>query len=234
MKSLLNYCVVMTALLMIASLASCGKKTEEKPLPGGANVHFYETFTHDEMAQQIDSLIDAVSKQESEQAAQSLQIMKEGTALTGSTVLLCASESDTAFVNQMFAKYSKGILREDLKPAWTFKTARPYGNKFGLVALRTDESGQPGMTGKTITHVNVNDPQGNEYSISMRMNAEGAKEWARFTEANVGKHIAIVFDGKVYSDPMVRNRIDGGTTEITGSFTKQEAEDFTKAIKGEK
>ena len=237
MKSLRVFCVAITVLTLVASLVACGKMSKKEPLPGGVKVQFYETYNKGEVKDQINSLIDAVSKQEGEQSAQSLKKMCDETEEMAPNlqVLLYASEADTAFVNEMIDKYRNGTMKVDLKTAWTIKPENTkYGKKFELVALKaTGASGMPSMTGETITDVEVEKVQG-QYSISIIMNDQGAKEWARLTEKNINKNIAIVFNGKVYSYPNVRSRVDGGRTQIAGNFTKQDADELASALKGEK
>ena len=71
-------------------------------------------------------------------------------------------------------------------------------------------------------------------SVSMTMNAEGASIWARLTKDNIGKQVAIVLDGLVYSYPTVNTEITGGSSEITGNFDVQEAEDLANVLKSGK
>ena len=71
-------------------------------------------------------------------------------------------------------------------------------------------------------------------SVSMNMNAEGASIWAHLTKDNIGKQVAIVLDGLVYSYPTVNTEITGGSSEITGNFDVQEAEDLANVLKSGK
>ena len=66
--------------------------------------------------------------------------------------------------------------------------------------------------------------------VSMTMNGEGTQEWARLTGENIGKCIAIVLDGYVYSAPRVNTKIDKGSSQITGDFTIQEAKDLANVL----
>ena len=61
------------------------------------------------------------------------------------------------------------------------------------------------------------------YEVDMQFNAGGTTKWASITQANVGKQIAIVLDGRVVSAPVVENAIVGGDSQITGSFTADQA-----------
>ena len=70
--------------------------------------------------------------------------------------------------------------------------------------------------------------------VSMTMNAEGAKQWKRLTAENIGKSVAIVLDGYVYSYPTVQAEIAGGRSQITGNFTVNEAKDLANILKSGK
>ncbi len=83
---------------------------------------------------------------------------------------------------------------------------------------------EPELTGEVIVDARATfDPTTNSPIVLMTMNADGAERWARITGANVGKRIAIVLDGRVYSAPVVQTRITGGRSQITGLASIQEA-----------
>ena len=65
----------------------------------------------------------------------------------------------------------------------------------------------------------------------MSMNSEGARRWAALTKANVGKAIAIVLDGVVYTSPRILGEIDGGQSSITGHFTIEDTKDLANTLK---
>jgi SecD/SecF fusion protein len=71
-------------------------------------------------------------------------------------------------------------------------------------------------------------------AIKMNMTSVGAKTWARLTGKNVGRPIAIALDDIVYTAPKVNNAIEGGNSEITGSFTVEEAQDLANILKSGK
>jgi preprotein translocase subunit SecD len=83
---------------------------------------------------------------------------------------------------------------------------------------------EPELTGDVITDARATfDPTTHAPIVLMDMNTEGAERWARITGANVGKKIAIVLDGRVYSAPVVQTKITGGRSQITGMSSVQEA-----------
>ncbi len=80
------------------------------------------------------------------------------------------------------------------------------------------------LTGEVITNAMATfDAMQNQPIVNMQMNAEGAERWARITGANVGKRIAVVLDGRVYTAPNVNDKITGGRSQITGMADIQEA-----------
>jgi len=83
---------------------------------------------------------------------------------------------------------------------------------------------EPELTGGVITDAMANiDPSSSSPIVSMTMNSEGATDWARITGANIGKRIAIMLDGVVFSAPVVRSKITGGRSQIEGMANMEEA-----------
>ena len=82
----------------------------------------------------------------------------------------------------------------------------------------------PELTGGVVTDANANiDPSTSAPIVNMTMNSEGATDWARITGANVGKRIAIMLDGVVFTAPNVKGKIPGGRSQIEGSESLEEA-----------
>ena len=83
---------------------------------------------------------------------------------------------------------------------------------------------EPELTGGVITDAQANiDPNTSTPIVTMTMNSEGATEWARITGANVGKRIAIMLDGAIFSAPVVKGKITGGRSQIEGMADLNEA-----------
>jgi len=83
---------------------------------------------------------------------------------------------------------------------------------------------EPELTGGVIVNAQSNiDPSTSAPIVNMEMNTEGATEWARITGANIGKRIAIILDGVVFSAPNVQGKIPGGRSQITGMANVEEA-----------
>ncbi|HET6566830.1 MAG TPA: protein translocase subunit SecD [Rhodothermales bacterium] len=87
------------------------------------------------------------------------------------------------------------------------------------------------LTGDVITDARVQFNETNQAEVSMTMNSEGARDWARITGANVNRPIAIVLDNRVYSYPRVINRIPNGRSSITGLDSREEAQDVVTILK---
>ncbi|MBQ7448723.1 MAG: protein translocase subunit SecDF [Paludibacteraceae bacterium] len=144
---------------------------------------------------------------------------------------------DSAAVNAMlYSQTAKSILPRDLKFAWTVKAIDATESVYQLIALRqVNRDGRASLEGDVITDARADFSQTSAYAnVSMSMNAEGAKAWARITKDNIGKSIAIVLDGYVYSYPTVQNEITGGNSQITGNFTVEEAKDLANTLKSGK
>ena len=143
-----------------------------------------------------------------------------------------AHYTDTAKVMAMLtSQVAKSILPRDLNLCWTVKAIDPAEAYYQLVALKSQTSGRPSLEGDVITDARADFGQTSAYAnVSMTMNAEGARDWQRITRDNIGKSIAIVLDGYVYSFPTVQNEIAGGNSQITGNFTVEEAKDLANTL----
>jgi preprotein translocase subunit SecD len=116
----------------------------------------------------------------------------------------------------------KNLIPPDFEFVWSAKpfTAQDGNQYYNLLAVKKE----PEITGKVITEARATiDPDNNSPIVIMRMNSEGAREWARITGANINKHIAIILDGTAYSWPVVRTKIVGGSSQIEGLDSPEEA-----------
>ena len=150
-----------------------------------------------------------------------------------------AHYADTAQINKIFAMPQiKQLFPPEFKPMWTVKASEMdvNGNIFELVAIKaTSRDGKAPLDGGVVTDARVQyGNTGASPQVSMSMNTEGANIWARMTKENIGRQIAIVLDGMVYSYPNVQNEITGGSSQITGNFTLEEAEDLANVLKSGK
>lgn len=142
-----------------------------------------------------------------------------------------ASEFDRQTINNYLAMPEvKAAIPSDISFQWS---AKPIGNQsgvniFGLYALEAKAA----MDGGSI--VDARATIGTEFNrpeVSMKMDADGAREWAYVTGANVDKPIAIVLDGTVFSAPRVNQKITGGNSSISGLENIEEARDLENVLK---
>ena len=147
-----------------------------------------------------------------------------------------ASVRDTAAINKLIhSALAKQVLPSDLKLLWSAKPADHLNvkNIYELHALKvTTSTGRAPLEGDVITDAKDEfEPTTGTPCVSMKMNTEGARRWAQMTKANVGKAIAIVLDGVVYSAPRVNGEIAGGSSQITGNFTIEDTKDLANTLK---
>ena len=159
---------------------------------------------------------------------------------TGNACIGFATAVDTAKVNRYLSMPQVAeIFPAEFRPMWSVKPSEMFeaDNVFELVAIKsTSRDGKAKLDGGVVTDARVVYDHGTngEPSVSMSMNAEGANIWARMTGDNVGRQIAIVLDGMVYSYPNVNSAITGGQSSITGHFTPEEATDLVNVLKSGK
>ena len=155
----------------------------------------------------------------------------------GNACIGFAHYADTAKINKYLSMPQiKGIFPPEFTPMWTVKASEWAGeNIFELVAIKsTSRDGKAPLDGGSVTDARVQYGNNGSPEVSMSMNAEGANTWARMTKDNIGRQIAIVLDGMVYSYPTVQSEISGGSSQITGNFTIEEAEDLANVLKSGK
>jgi preprotein translocase subunit SecD len=114
------------------------------------------------------------------------------------------------------------IIPNDMQFVWSAKPRMVSGGKryFTLYPVKVSAE----LTGGVITNARATlDPSFNQPIVTMEMNSEGSREWARITGANIGKRLAIVLDNAVFSAPVVRNKIIGGHSQIEGMDNLDEA-----------
>lgn len=232
-----------------------------KLLQGTANLEFFETYTLADLQKSLQSLSNAtagsVEKEEAavadtaavaeaDSAAKAAPAKAEKLTVRplaqllwangqiGGPVIGTVSVQDTALVNKiMNSKEAKQMLPTNLKARWSVKSIDEKGRYFNLVALKTNQ-GRPALGGDVVTDASsdFDNMQGNV--VSMSMNDEGARQWARVTQQNLNKAVAIVLDEQVYSYPNVNSVIEGGRSQITGHFTVEEAKDLANVLKSGK
>ncbi|MFO7846166.1 MAG: protein translocase subunit SecD [Balneolaceae bacterium] len=141
-----------------------------------------------------------------------------------------AAGQDTAQVNQLlFQEEVQDMMPRNARLMWG---AQPFATDqglelFELIPVRS----QVEMTGDVISEAEVSfDPNTNAAEVSMTMDSDGARRWSRITGANIGRPVAIVLDGYVYSYPNVISKINNGRSSITGLGGVTEAEDLVNIL----
>ena len=142
---------------------------------------------------------------------------------------------DTAEISKLIhSPLAKQVLPSDLRLLWSAKPADHVNSKniYELHALRvTSADGRAPLEGDVVTDAEDKFDNFGKPEVSMSMNSEGAREWAQLTKANIGKAIAIVLDGVVYSAPRVNGEITGGQSSISGNFTIEDTKDLANTLK---
>ena len=147
-----------------------------------------------------------------------------------------AAAADTALINQyLHMPEVAALFPAEFRPMWSVKPTSYIKNSniYELVAIKaSSRDGKAPLDGGVVTNARVeyDNRRGGEPGVSMTMNAEGANIWARLTKENIGRQVAIVLDGTVYSYPTVQTEITGGSSSITGNFTIEEATDLANVL----
>ena len=166
-----------------------------------------------------------------------LMISNSNGQLVPTPAIGVVSVRDTATVMEYLnMRKVKEVLPRELAFRWTVKPVDQKGLYYELVAIKvTDRDGKAPLEGNVITDARDDlDQISARSTVSMTMNPEGAKAWAKLTKENIGRSIAIVLDDMVYSFPNVNTEITGGRSEISGNFTPQEAKDLANVLKSGK
>ena len=193
-----------------------------------------------------DSLAAALKGENKAQSVDLAQIKKEHPLLAvlqvnssgQGPVVAYANYKDTADINKYLSmKEIQAELPKDLRLKWGVSAYEydPKGQTFELYAIRsTERNGRAPLEGDVVVSAKDEYDQFGKPAVSMSMNTDGARRWAQLTKQNIGKSIAIVLDGYVYSAPNVNTEITGGNSQITGHFTPEQAKDLANVLKSGK
>ena len=160
--------------------------------------------------------------------------------MRGNACIGFAAAADTAQINKYLRMPEiEAIFPPEFRPMWSVQPSEymQSDNIYELIAIKsTSRDGKAPLDGGSVTdaHVDYDQRRGGYPGVSMTMNAEGANVWARLTKENIGRQVAIVLDGTVYSYPTVQTEITGGSSSITGHFSIEEATDLTNVLKSGK
>ena len=175
----------------------------------------------------VNQLLDEGEQPQGQTGNPLLEVMQP----VGQSVIFGAvAAEDTAEVNQLLSRPAvQEMLPRNIELMYTANEESTQGgeDRFFLLGVREEAE----LTGEVITDARVTFSQTNEAQVSMTMNSEGARTWARITGANVNEPVAVVLDNVVYSYPTIMGRIPGGRTQITGLASRQEAQDIVTVLK---
>ncbi len=226
-----------------------------KLLQGSANLEFWETYDAKEIIpylQSADAKIKSILSNEpmpndtlvadsaiTEQAPKVEAVAAQKTNTSGQGPIVgYAHYKDTAEINKYFAM--QAVLNDfpkELRLKWGVSAAEfdPKAQTFELYAIKsTERNGKAPLEGDVVNDAKDEYDQWGKPAVSMEMNTDGARRWALLTKQNIGKSIAIVLDGYVYSAPNVNSEITGGRSQITGHFTPEQAKDLANVLKSGK
>ncbi len=217
-------------------------------LKSSANLEFFEVYNYNEIAGDLQNFATQYAAQDSVNHLNVIALLG-GAQRSGSPVVGMVTPSNKMLVDSvMHSDLAKKLLPSDLSLVWSVKPAEfPRTDAKGnvmkkangedikdayweLVALKGDAA----LEGDAVTSASseYDNMQGN--MVNMKMTNRGAQEWATITRNNIGRAIAIVLDNNVYSFPNVNNEITGGSSQITGNFTPEEANDLANVLKSGK
>jgi SecD/SecF fusion protein len=217
-------------------------------LKSSANLEFFEVYNYNEIANDLNSFAMAWAQQDTVNHTNLIELLG-GPQRSGSPVIGLVTPANRALVDSILSSpLAKQKLPSDFSAVWEVKAVdypvfdaqgnvmkkangedrtTPY---WQLIALKGDAA----LQGDAVTSATSEFDNMRGNTVSMRMNDSGAQAWATLTRNNIGRPIAIVLDNNVYSYPNVNNEITGGSSEITGNFTPEEANDLANVLKSGK
>ncbi len=217
-------------------------------LKSSANLEFYEVYNYNEILPELAAFAEAYAAQDTINHTNVIALLG-GRQREGSPVVGLVSPANQALVDSIFASpLAKSKLPSDLSLVWEVKPVEiPLTDAQGNPIKKNDKEyrttpywqlialkGEAALEGDAVTSANSEYDNMRGNVVNMRMNDRGAREWATLTRNNIGRPIAIVLDNHVYSYPNVNNEITGGSSEITGNFTPEEANDLANVLKSGK
>ena len=219
-----------------AKLAAIAAPVKETPAEEAAAEEKKEASTEDiAAALEGETAEQAASQDElaaSHPLASVLQLNNSG------CVVGYAHYKDTAAINSMLANPEvKKILPRDLRLYWGVRAidAETTNLFYELYAIKsTQRNGRAPLEGDVVVSAADTYDQYGRPCVTMSMNTDGARRWANLTKNNIGRAIAIVLDGCVYSAPNVNSEISGGRSEITGNFTIEQTKDLANVLRSGK
>lgn len=217
-------------------------------LKSSANLEFFEVYNYNEIKNDLNAFAQAFAAQDTVSKTNLIQLLG-GPQRDGSPVIGLVAPADRRMVDSILnTPLAKQKLPSDFRAVWEVKaTEMPIADANGQPVKKSDGTykttpywqliaikGEAALEGDAVVSASseFDNMQGN--MVNMRMNDAGAQAWATITRNNIGRPIAIVLDNAVYSFPNVNNEITGGSSQITGNFTPEEANDLANVLKSGK
>ncbi len=217
-------------------------------LKSSANLEFFEVYNYNEIKNDLNAFAMAYAAQDTVNKLNLVELLG-GPQRDGSPVIGLVTPANRMMVDSILnSPLAKQKLPSDFHAVWEVKaTEIPMADKNGQPVKKSDGSykttpywqlialkGEAALEGDAVVSASseFDNMQGN--MVNMRMNDSGAQAWATITRNNIGRPIAIVLDNAVYSFPNVNNEITGGSSQITGNFTPEEANDLANVLKSGK
>jgi preprotein translocase subunit SecD len=214
-------------------------------IPG--NLEFWETYSSNELIKYFSSaneLLAAIQYSQTEKHNNEnplfmyLHLLQKNdkNIINNDPRIGYSSINDTARINQILKMNQfKAIFPRDLKLVWTAKPSTDMPTMVELIALKiTSLDGSPAIDGDLISNTDLKKKKQEIINLVLDFNTEGEKIWRSLINRNIGKQIAIMFDGYVYSLLNIDANTKSESCNITGNFTKEEGQDLVNLIKAGK
>ncbi len=217
-------------------------------LKSSANLEFYEVYNYNEIAGDLQRFAAAYAQQDTVNHLNIIELLG-GVQRSGSPIVGMVTPANKAMVDSVLSSdLAKRSLPADLSLLWSVKqTEFPVTDAAGNVVKKANGEnktvgywelialkGDAVLEGDAVTSASSEFDNMRGNLVTMKMSDRGAQEWATITRNNIGRPIAIVLDEHVYSFPNVNNEITGGSSEITGNFSPEEANDLANVLKSGK
>ena len=185
----------------------------------------------------VDKLLDGEKDKETLKAENPLFSLLSLNQSQASAVLGSALQSNTDKIDSYLAKKEvRALLPSELRYAkFVWDLPAQGSDVVNLYALRGNRDDVAPIEGDVISEASqVFSQFSSNPEISMTMKGAATKKWAKMTENNVGKFVAVVLDNSVYTAPRVDGKIPNGRTSISGQFSIEEAQDVANALQSGK
>lgn len=210
----------------------------KKTISGYSRLEFRETYENSEIIESLSKANDLIKASVANSEASGLfGILKPRLKETGEPLPSCmiglAGENDTSEVNKYLKQEQVlAVFPADIRFYWSAKPNKydPSKSSYELHAIKAGEHNIPLEGSAIVSATTAKGKSESDVKILLTMSGEGAKVFAEITRANINRCIAVIYNGYVRSYPRVMAEISGGSIEITGNFTIEEAKDFTAML----